>query len=107
MHTMPKQRSFSFANARHFLHRKLLPGAVLCLAIPTWAHAQGVPVKLNGPLVEGGDVGQSLVSSDSATVVYVADQDEDNVREIYSVPIDGGMPTQLRGRLDGCQRGAK
>ncbi len=68
------------------------------------------PVKLNGPLVAGGDVqfegdtprGQTrgfVISPDSSTVVYLADQDVDDVSELYSVPIDGGDPVKLNGAL--------
>jgi Tol biopolymer transport system component len=65
------------------------------------------PVKLNGPLVPGGDAGflqrdqpQFLSSSDSRRVFYVADQDSDEVFQLYSVRIDGGSaPVKLNGPL--------
>ena len=48
------------------------------------------PVKLNGPIVIGGDVtGPFAISPDGQWVVYVAEQDDDRVGELYSVPIDG------------------
>ena len=48
-------------------------------------------LKLNKALVPGGDVviPPLLISPDSTRVVYVADQDTDNVVELYSVPIKG------------------
>ncbi len=46
-------------------------------------------IKLNGGLVTGGDVQQSQISPDGTTVVYRADQDINDARELYSVPIDG------------------
>jgi Tol biopolymer transport system component len=47
-------------------------------------------IKLNGPLVAGGNVGDlPQISPDSRYVVYYADQDADNVFELYSVPIGG------------------
>jgi len=48
-------------------------------------------VKLNNTLPEGGDVDfkNFAVSPDSSRVVYVADQDVDEVDEIFSVPITG------------------
>jgi len=55
--------------------------------------ASSPPVKLNGPLVDGGNVlpynrGFEL-SADGTRVVYRADQETDGVDELYSVPIDG------------------
>jgi Tol biopolymer transport system component len=41
-------------------------------------------VKLNGPLVAGGDVSKCLISPDSSQVVYRADQDTDAVDELYA-----------------------
>jgi Tol biopolymer transport system component len=60
----------------------------------------GGPVtKLNGPLVDGGDVYNYLISADSSRVVYFADQDTDDVFELYSVPVTGGQVTRLNGSL--------
>ena len=67
----------------------------------------GTPTKLNGPMVAGGDLGDAAaflsssfsISPDSSRVVYVADQDTDNILELYSVPITGGTPTKLNGPL--------
>jgi hypothetical protein len=63
------------------------------------------PVKLNGPLVPGGDVtypgslggvsGVYLlprISADGRRVVYLADADTNGVNELYAVPIDGSGP---------------
>ncbi len=50
--------------------------------------------KLNDPLVTGGDVfdlfpTDSLISPDSSRVVYLADQDTDEVFELYAAdPLD-------------------
>ena len=56
----------------------------------------GSPVKLNGPMVEGGGLtiysGGFKISPDGGRVVYRADQDTDEVQELYSAPIDGGAP---------------
>ncbi len=60
------------------------------------------PIKLNGGLVAGGDVQQNAVqiTPDGTRVVYLADQDTDNVYELYSVPIDGSAAaTKLNGGL--------
>ncbi len=62
----------------------------------------GAEIKLNGTLVAGGGVilnPPSLFSPDSSRVLYFADQDTDDVLEIYSVPITGGTPTKLNGTL--------
>src|SRR5262249_4586071 len=50
-------------------------------------------VRLNAPLVAGGDVQAEFeISSDSSRVVYRADQNEDEVFELFSVPLDGSAP---------------
>lgn len=49
-------------------------------------------VKLNGPLVAGGEVdrfAELQISADSRRVVYRGDQDTDEVYELYSVPLAG------------------
>ncbi len=54
------------------------------------------PVRLNGTLVTGGAVGtvstDVAVSFDGSWVSYVADQDTDNVEEVYVVNIAGATP---------------
>jgi len=50
----------------------------------------GDGLKLNGPLASGGEVfGDYQISPDGSRVVYRADQDTDDVKELYSVPITG------------------
>jgi Tol biopolymer transport system component len=63
--------------------------------------AGGTAVKLNGMLVTNGDVASSgiLISPDSSRVIYTADQDADNVFEIFSAPIAGGTPVKLSGPM--------
>jgi len=58
-------------------------------------------VKLNAPLVPGGGViGRFQVSPDSTHAVYVADQEQDEVRGLYSVPVDGSAaPVRLNADL--------
>ena len=64
---------------------------------PVLPDAAGVPgqvengssIKLSPPLVGGGDVSQVQLSPDGTTVVYLADQELDNLFTLYSVPIDG------------------
>ena len=61
----------------------------------------GTSIKLNPTLVSGGDVSSFVleISQDSKTVVYVADQDTDDVNELYSVPIGGGTSIKLNSTL--------
>ncbi len=73
----------------------------------------GGPVKkLNGQLVEKGDVSPAFtvdwnstfqISPDGSRVVYLADQDTDEIFELYSVPIGGGPSVKLNGTLVHCK----
>ena len=57
------------------------------------------PLKLSGPMTAGGSVVQwRLFSLDSPWLVYRADQDTDEMFELYSVPIDGSAPA---GKISG------
>ncbi len=65
------------------------------------------PVKLSVPPVAGGDVAylgfeqpQFQITPDGRRVLYTADQDTDEVFELYSVPIDrSSAPVKLSGLL--------
>ena len=57
-------------------------------------------IKLNGTLVPGGNVVGFNISPDSSRVVYTADQDTDNVIELYSVPL--GDPAVAGIKLNGA-----
>ena len=59
----------------------------------------GVSTKLNGALVSGGDVVGFKIAATSQRVVYWADQQVDERRELWSVPIGGGASTKLNGAL--------
>jgi hypothetical protein len=61
----------------------------------------GESVKLNDPLVEGGQTngGDFAFSPDSSVVVYLADQDSVGVDELYFAPITGGGSTKLNDPL--------
>lgn len=76
----------------------LTAGALLLLA-SGGAVAQGTTVKLNAPIVAGGDVGTTRISPDNTTVVFRADQDVDGVLELFSVPLEGGTVTRLNAVL--------
>lgn len=57
-------------------------------------------IRLNGPLVSGGDVNFAYaISPDSKRVVYRADQQTDEVLELYSVRLTGGGLVKLNGPL--------
>lgn len=53
----------------------------------------GAQVKLNGTMVDGGDVRDFKISSDSTTVVFRMDKDIDEAINLYAVNVDG---TNLR-----------
>jgi dipeptidyl aminopeptidase/acylaminoacyl peptidase len=53
-------------------------------------------VKLNESMVAGGDVGVIQISPDSSRVIYWADQDTDEVMELYSVPLNGPASSEVK-----------
>jgi hypothetical protein len=61
--------------------------------------AGGPAIKLNGPLVSGGNVGLFRIDADTGRVVYTADQQSNDVIELYSVPIGGGAFVKLNPTL--------
>ena len=74
----------------------------LLLLVSFHSHAQvGSAYQLSGDLVSDGDVvsNSTQISNDSQWVVYLADQDVNDVFELYSVPIKGGRPIKLNGSL--------
>ena len=56
-------------------------------------------VRLTNSEIVSGDVSTPRISPDGSTVVYRADQDTDEVFELYSVPIGGGAVTKLSGPM--------
>jgi len=66
-------------------------GAVEIFSVETGG--LGNPVRLNGPLVEGGTVSDRFRSSpDEASVVFVADALTHEVHELFVAPADGSSP---------------
>ena len=61
----------------------------------------GTPLKLNTPLASGRSVtpGSQRFSPNGSRVLYRADQNADDVYEIFSVPSGGGTPIRLNGTL--------
>ena len=51
--------------------------------------------KLNGPMIDDGDVTSFQVTPDGATVVYRADQEFDGEYRLYSVPVRGGQVRRI------------
>ena len=62
----------------------------------------GTPIQLNPPLVSGGSVDYLIgpfVTPDSRNVIYRADQELDEIWELYTVPLAGGEVQKLNGPL--------
>jgi Tol biopolymer transport system component len=62
----------------------------------------GTTTKVNAPIVDGGDVidNRFAFSPDGATIVYIADQEVDDVRELYAVDVSNpGVSTKLNPAL--------
>ncbi len=59
----------------------------------------GAVTRINGTMNAGGNVTTLLFSPDSSRVVYRADQQSDEVFELYSVPSAGGSAVKLNGAL--------
>ncbi len=65
----------------------------------TTADGGGIPLKLNGPLNNSGDVQPELfITPDGANVVYLAEELSDR-EELYVVPITGGQSRRLNTDL--------
>ena len=69
-----------------------------CLSSGTFAQ-EFYRQQLNENRALVGDVHDYQISPDGSTVVYRADQDTENVSELYSVSIGGGAITKLNGAL--------
>ncbi|MGD8441368.1 MAG: hypothetical protein PVG53_12600 [Holophagae bacterium] len=61
--------------------------------------AGGTAIKLNGEAVADGGVTWFAIAPTDARVVYISDQEADEVDELYSVPITGGGEIKLNGLL--------
>ncbi|MEQ8234757.1 MAG: hypothetical protein RKL32_23845 [Gammaproteobacteria bacterium] len=91
-------------DSNHVVYRADLSASGVYELFSAQVTGTGVPIRLNGPLVPGGNLVDGntvnpnlgfLVTPDSGRVVYRADQDVDDVHELYSVPISGGTPVRL------------
>ncbi len=72
---------------------------VLLCCVPTLSQSAEEFVRLHPALLEDHNVEEYAISEDGETVVYIADQDTDDVFELYSVPTDGGVVTKLNSLL--------
>ena len=66
--------------------------AIFLVAVPD----QAVGIKLNGPVISGGNVSAFAISPDGNWVVYLADQESVGRFELYRVSIAGGVTIKLR-----------
>jgi hypothetical protein len=78
----------------------LLLLTLLSVTLVTEPAGAGV-IKLNTALPSGGNVSSSGLqfSPDGSRVLYLADQETNNVNEIYSVASEGGTPVKLNTAL--------
>jgi Tol biopolymer transport system component len=79
------------------MHRTapVLLAASVLLAAPHGATA----ITLNDPLVPGGQVCRFLLTPDGSSAVYQADQETNQMTELYAVPLGGGTVTKLNEPL--------
>ncbi|HOU41695.1 MAG TPA: hypothetical protein PK829_10560, partial [Promineifilum sp.] len=56
----------------------------------------GVAVRLSGPMVAGGNVSSFRFSPDESRVVYMADQNTDEVEELYGAIVPAVQPETLQ-----------
>lgn len=56
-------------------------------------------LRLNATLPDGGSVGRFEISADNSRVVYLADQNIDDVTELFSVTFAASLRTRLNGDL--------
>ncbi|NOT29218.1 MAG: hypothetical protein HOP15_02085 [Planctomycetes bacterium] len=71
------------------VYRAVPDGAIRPELFRQQADGSGRPKNMNAPLVPGASVHAFALSPDGARVLYVADQEVLDRREVYSVPIDG------------------
>ena len=73
---------------------------VLALLVSLQAYAQtGSSYQLSGAMQEFGDAREIRISPDGEYVVYLADQNDDGVDELYSVASRGGVQVRLNADL--------
>ena len=99
---IPSQKTLRWAGLLTLLCLILFIMAPRETAAETAVSANSV-IKLNDPLVAGGNIGTQKISADNSTVVFRADAEIDGVNELYSVPVGGGTVTKLNPDLSGSR----
>jgi Tol biopolymer transport system component len=92
---------FVTSKASHLIAWRVVYVWMAYLVVST-AHA-AEPVKVSGSMQPLGDVNVGVISTptnpSNARAVFVADRVTDGVDELWSVPLTGGVPTNLTGPL--------
>src|SRR5262245_14609526 len=70
-----------------------------CPSYPNPAQDGGFQYKISGSLVTGGATSSFQISVDGQRAVYAADQDTDNVNELYSRTLPNGTLVKLNPPL--------
>ena len=68
-------------------------------SVPIDGSSTSVKLNTSFPVGSSGVSEVTYISPDSQSVVYIADQDTNDMYELYRVPINGGTPTKLNGPL--------
>lgn len=84
-------------NSKHVVYRAALdtPGTFEIYSVPI-AGPSTATVKLNGVMVPDEQISQFRISPDSSRVVYSGAQLQENVIELFSVPIEGPASTGVK-----------
>lgn len=90
---------FMFTKNILFTNTLFFTVIVIGLLITNTAYAKNQPPALISGEADGIFIADYAISSDENWVVYVADQDNDEISDINSVPIAGGKPTILSKSL--------
>ena len=91
-----KERDSKTMRIRRRLYPRMLPLALLVGVLLSTSPLLAVSnVKLSGVMPLFGDVKSFQISPDGRYAVYLADQDTDEVSDLYSVLLGGGSPVRL------------
>lgn len=89
-----------FWRAEEFAEDKIELYQTTTVLDPGSRSTETTTIKLSGELVSGGNVTHIKLSPDNSNILYRADQDTDNIFELYTVPSDGsGFIHKLNGSL--------
>lgn len=85
------------SDSRRLVYLAGPPGGRELFSVPLTLNPPPVPrpQRLNGPMIEGGQVDSFRLPVGPGPVVYSADQDTQHIRELYSVGFGGGTLTKL------------